>query len=85
MSKITSEPNEARKRVAANLKRLRLTAGYSQERLAEVAGFHRTYVSQIERCKLNITIDALWKLSEILEADPAELLCVTSEERKRTA
>ncbi|USU18913.1 helix-turn-helix domain-containing protein [Paraburkholderia fungorum] len=74
MSKIISEPNEARKRVAANLRRVRIAAGYSQERLAQIAGFHRTYVSQIERCKLNVTIDAMWKLSELLEIDPAELL-----------
>lgn len=74
MSKIIFEPNEARKRVAANLRRVRIAAGYSQERLAQIAGFHRTYVSQIERCKLNVTIDAMWKLSELLEIDPAELL-----------
>ncbi|WP_321927890.1 helix-turn-helix domain-containing protein [Paraburkholderia guartelaensis] len=80
MSKIISEPNEARKRVAANLKRVRIAAGYSQERLADVAGFHRTYVSQIERCKLNVTIDAMWKLAELLQIDPAELLRPKSEE-----
>jgi transcriptional regulator with XRE-family HTH domain len=80
MSKMISEPNKARKRVAANVKRLRLAAGYSQERLADVAGFHRTYVSQIERCKLNVTIDAMWKLAELLEVDPSELLNPESDE-----
>ena len=80
MSQIIPEPNEARKRLAANLRRLRLAAGYSQERLGDVAGFHRTYVSQIERCKLNVTIDAIWKLSELLEIDPAEFLAPRADE-----
>ena len=80
MSKIIPEPNEARKRLAANLRRLRIAAGYSQERLADIAGFHRTYVSQIERCKLNVTVDAMWKLSELLEVDPAKLLEPKSDE-----
>ncbi|MFT4503148.1 helix-turn-helix domain-containing protein [Caballeronia sp. 15711] len=69
MSKIAPTPNPARSLVAANLRRLRKDAGYSQESLATEAGFHRTYVSQIERCRLNVTIDAIWKLSVLLEVD----------------
>ncbi|OYD77396.1 UNVERIFIED_ORG: helix-turn-helix protein [Burkholderia sp. CF145] len=74
MSKIAPEPNPARQLVAANLRRLRLQAGYSQEALATEAGFHRTYVSQIERCKLNVTIDAMWRLAELLGAHVSEFL-----------
>lgn len=46
----------------------------SQEQLAEVAEFHRTYVSQLERCVTNITIDGLERLAEALEVDVIELL-----------
>lgn len=80
MSKIAPQPNSGRLRVAANLKRLRREAGYSQESLATEAGFHRTYVSQIERCKLNVTIDAMWRLSDLLGADISEFLAEHVEE-----
>ena len=40
---------EARQRVAENLRRLRKERGLSQEVMAELAEFHRTYVSQLER------------------------------------
>ncbi len=79
MSKIAPEPNRARQLVAANLRRLRRQAGYSQEALATAAGFHRTYVSQIERCKLNVTIDAMWRLSELLGAQVSEFLAEDTE------
>jgi transcriptional regulator with XRE-family HTH domain len=68
------ETNEARKLVAINLRRLRQAAGYSQEGMANTFGFHRTYVSQIERCRINISIDALWRLAQILKVHPVELL-----------
>ncbi|HTJ93258.1 MAG TPA: helix-turn-helix transcriptional regulator [Pararobbsia sp.] len=78
MSKPLPEANEARKLVAVNLRRLRLAAGYSQERMALLAGFHRTYVSQLERCKINLTIDAIWRLAQLLGAHPGEFLKPTN-------
>ena len=46
----------------------------SQEQLAELAGFHRTYVSQLERCVANISIDGLDGLAASLSVDVTELL-----------
>jgi transcriptional regulator with XRE-family HTH domain len=46
----------------------------SQEGLAELAGFHRTYVSQLERCVTNISIDGLERLAHALGEDVLELL-----------
>jgi len=46
----------------------------SQEQLAERAGFHRTYVSQVERCVSNISLDNLQKLADILQVEIWELL-----------
>ena len=54
----------ARQRISANLKRLRAERGWSQEQLAELADFHRTYVSQLERCVTNISIDGLERLAK---------------------
>lgn len=65
---------KARARVAASIRRLRTAKGLSQEQLAEVAQFHRTYVSQLERCVTNISIDGLERLAEALEVDIIDLL-----------
>lgn len=67
-------PANARTRISANLKRLRSTRRLSQEQLAELADFHRTYVSQLERCVTNISIDGLERLAQALEVDVVDLL-----------
>ena len=46
----------------------------SQEALADLAGLHRTYVSSVERCERNATLDTLDKLSSALGIDPSDLL-----------
>lgn len=46
----------------------------SQEELAELADFHRTYVSQLERCVTNISIDGLDRLARALGVDITDLL-----------
>lgn len=60
--------------LAENTRRLRLERGLSQERLAELAGFHRTYVSQLERGRTNLGIDGLERLGALLKVPPATLL-----------
>lgn len=64
----------ARSRLAANLRRLREGRELSQEVLAEMAGFHRTFVSQVEREMNNISIDNIERLAEALGVDILELL-----------
>lgn len=64
----------ARQRIAANLRRLRRERGLSQEAMAEQAEFHRTYVSQLERCVTNISIDGLERLAHALGVDIQALL-----------
>lgn len=68
----------ARARIAANLKKLRIERGWSQERMAELADFHRTYVSQLERCVTNISIDGLERIAKALEVDVVDLLAPVS-------
>jgi len=65
---------EARQRVAENLRRLRKERGLSQEAMAELAEFHRTYVSQLERCITNISLDGLERLARALNVDVLDLL-----------
>lgn len=64
----------ARHDISVNLRRLRQERGLSQEGMAELAGFHRTYVSQLERCITNISIDGLERIAVALEVDIRDLL-----------
>ena len=64
----------ARERISTNIKVLRAERGLSQEGLAELAGFHRTYVSQLERCVTNISVDGLERLAHALSVDVTDLL-----------
>ena len=57
-----------------NLKRLRTSAGISQEELADRAGLHRTYISSIERAQRNVSLENIFLIAEALGATPAELL-----------
>jgi len=56
------------------MRRLRLEKGLSQERLADAAGLHRTYVGSVERSERNISIDNIAKLAAALEVDPSDLM-----------
>ncbi|WP_175423645.1 helix-turn-helix domain-containing protein [Inhella inkyongensis] len=64
----------ARQNFAYNLRSLRSTKGISQERLADLAELHRTYVSSVERCERNISIDNMEKLAAALGVDIRDLL-----------
>lgn len=64
----------ARERLAAALKHQRRQRRLSQEKLAEMADFHRTYVSQLERCVTNISVDGLQRLADALAVDVRVLL-----------
>jgi len=68
------QTGEARRRIAVNVRRLRMELGLSQEGMAELADFHRTYVSQLERCVTNISIDGLERLAMALDVDITTLL-----------
>ena len=59
---------------AANLRRLRLAAGLSQEAFAGVCGLHRTYIGAVERAEKNISIDNIERIAGALGCSPARLL-----------
>jgi transcriptional regulator with XRE-family HTH domain len=66
--------NAYRKIVAKNVRRFRLKLSLSQEGLAERADMHWTYVSGVERCKYNISLDSIVRLAKALGRSPHELL-----------
>jgi transcriptional regulator with XRE-family HTH domain len=66
-----SRPSE---RFAANLRRLRGEAGFSQEALAFRAGIHRTQISLLEGGERMPRVETLIKLAGVLGATPNDLL-----------
>jgi len=67
---------DVRKRLAANLRRLREEAGLSQEKFGLEHGIDRTYISGIERGTRNPTVTVVQRLAEALGVDVAVLLAL---------
>lgn len=59
---------------------LREAQGLSQEKLAEKAQIHRTYVGSLERGERNVALINIVRLADALGVDPSELVSgMTSE------
>lgn len=67
-------PPELRQAFGAVLRELRHEHGISQEKLGLEAGFHRTYVSLLERGLKSPSLGAIFRLARILGVPPAELI-----------
>jgi transcriptional regulator with XRE-family HTH domain len=65
--------NPGRAAFGARVRELRLARGLSQERLAELAGLHRTYVSSLERGRRNVGLDNILDLAAALDVPAARL------------
>jgi transcriptional regulator with XRE-family HTH domain len=63
-----------RQRLASNLRTQRQRLHLSQEALADLAGLHRTYVSQVERTVVNVSLDNISRLAQALGVDVHLLL-----------
>ena len=63
---------DVQKRVAKNLRKIRVQRGISQEALAVDAGIDRTYVSRLEREQENPTILVMEKLGIALGVEIVE-------------
>lgn len=61
-------------RFGEKLKAIRLAKGLSQEKVAELSGLHRNYVSSVERGERNISIVNIDKLARALKVSMAELV-----------
>jgi len=76
---INGTPQELLSNVATNLRWYRTRLGLSQEGLADLCGYHRTYIGAIERAERNITIATLCSLAASLNLSVFELLKVRDE------
>ena len=66
--------SEIRKVLSENMRKIRSELGLSQESLADTCGLHRTYISDVERCERNISIDNIEKIAEALKIPVSDLL-----------
>ena len=65
---------DIRKRIGANIRRLREEKGLSQEDLGVDAQSGRTYVSELERGKRNATVTVVEKFAKVLGVTAGYLL-----------
>lgn len=56
------------------LRGVRKSKGLSQEKLAELAGIDRSYVSEIERGEYNISLLKLYQICDALEVEASDLV-----------
>jgi transcriptional regulator with XRE-family HTH domain len=60
--------------LGVNLRAYRTARGLSQEALADELGFHRTYMSGVERGVRNLTLKSVERIAERIGVDPVDLL-----------
>lgn len=65
---------DIRNQLADNLRIIRKTKGYAQEKLAFDAGVDRTVISKIERAVTNPSLDVLLKIANTLDVEVEDLI-----------
>lgn len=58
----------------ARVRKLRTDRGLSQEKLAELADLHRTYVGSLERGERNVALINIYRLARALGVRASELV-----------
>lgn len=66
--------------LVANVRRLRLKAGFNQEELSRYCNLHEGYVGRLERRPRNVELDSIKKLAKGLRVTVADLFTESSDE-----
>lgn len=61
------------KTLGQRIRNYRTGSGMSQERLAEIAGFHPTYIGQLERGEKNATVESVERIARALNVPMSRL------------
>ena len=77
------EVRAVRLRVGKHVQRLRRARGFSQERLAELAGNTGKHIGQVERGEVNVGLDILTRIARALSVDPGDLFVPFPRRRRR--
>ncbi len=60
--------------LANNVKKLRLKQGFTKEELSLLINVDNSYISKLEKNKINITLDKLELLAKIFKVKPYQLI-----------
>lgn len=71
---MTNEDKQIVSRFASSMKACREAKGISQEKLAEYANLHRTYIGSIERAEKIPSLVTVVKISKALNINISELI-----------
>ena len=63
----------ARETLAINIKNLREKHKLKREELSLLLGFDNSYISKIEKCSVNITIDKIEKIAKYFKLNVVDL------------
>lgn len=66
--------NNSKEIIAKNVQKLRLERKLTREQLSLILGFENSYISKLEKQKLNITISRLDKIADYFGITISELL-----------
>lgn len=61
--------------IGQRIRSYRTQKGLSQEKLAELAGCHPTYIGQLERGEKNATLESVEKIASAMDLSLSELFC----------
>ena len=67
---------DIRKKFGAKVKDLRISRGYSQEKLAELSDLDRTYITGVESGKRNVSLVVIEKIAKAFEITISILLLI---------
>ena len=59
--------------IGQRIRNYRTQKGLSQEKLAELAGYHPTYIGQLERGEKNATLESVEKIASAMDISLSEL------------
>lgn len=65
---------EIRTVLASNIKKLRTKKNLKREELSLLLGFDNSYISKLEKSRINITLDKLEKIAKFFDMDVYKLL-----------
>lgn len=64
---------DLRKKLATNIKKLREKSNLKKEKLSLLLEFDNSYISKLEKEKVNITIDKIEKIADFFEIKAKDL------------
>jgi transcriptional regulator with XRE-family HTH domain len=67
------QPMNIQQELGAHVRHFREKKGWSQDKLSEISGLHRTYISGIERGVRNPTIEIVHKIAVALNVTAGQL------------